>query len=88
VERIIWHNSLTFDGKLWLLGGRLLDPIKTVAEAWVTKDGKFWEKVNLPKELGAMPAAFFTVFNKSLWRLGGSADNYLQADSWVKPRIQ
>jgi hypothetical protein len=84
----IWHNCLSFDDKLWVLGGRQIDPIKTVAEAWVTEDGKYWEKVILPKELGPRHAAFVTVFNKSLWWLGGSADNYLQTDSWVKPQIQ
>jgi hypothetical protein len=79
----IWHSCQQFDGGLWVLGGRLLDPVKTVAEAWITRDGESWESIALPKALGPRHAAYSTVFNGKIWWLGGSADNYLQTDSWT-----
>jgi hypothetical protein len=72
--------------QLWLLGGRLMDPVQTVAEAWTTRDGSNWKAVTMPPAIGPRHAAYVAEFRIRLWWIGGSANDFPPVSIWFHVR--
>jgi hypothetical protein len=81
-EGRIWHSCFSSGGALWLLGGRLFDPVRTVGGFWRTKDGEHWTTLRYANRPGARHAAYIAEFPDRVWVMGGSAHGYLRADVW------
>lgn len=75
-------GALSFQGKLWLLGGWRSDgenfDERTCSEVWVSNDdGKTWEK-GLDAPWGARHCAGWVVFENRMWVISGDG----HADVW------
>jgi hypothetical protein len=76
-------GSLTFHGRLWLLGGwRSDDAIATNSEVWSSVDGYNWSLITVALWEGRHTAGYL-VFNDKMWIIGGDKNRgHYQNDVW------
>lgn len=87
-----WRHSdlpmtLTFDGRMWLLGGWFngrLPGHSSSSEVWASVDGERWERVTARAGWSPRLAAGAVVFRGRMWVLGGTEDYYFGDASSLK----
>lgn len=79
------HACLSFQGKLWVLGGdEGKAPYAFNSEIWSSDDGVIWDKVVDSAPWGKLRAFGSVVYDGKMWVIGGnqSDPNLLRKDVW------
>lgn len=69
------HEMLSYNGKLWILGGRDVSDTFSRSQAWSSTDGISWtlESNDVGIYLGGLGAIM--VHDDKIWKIGGFSDN-------------
>jgi len=75
------HTSVTFDNKIWVLGGREDSINKN--DAWYSTDGVNWTQATANAEWTVRDRHTSVVFDNKMWVMGGRGNgNTLKNDVW------
>ncbi|UII76806.1 hypothetical protein LV716_03170 [Flagellimonas sp. HMM57] len=76
-----FHTSITFDGKLWVIGGLRSNGTR-LNDVWYSEDGTTWTEATDEAAFGARHSHTSAVFDNKLWVIGGSATFSKFNDVW------
>lgn len=80
-------QMLPFDGKLWVIGGKIDKPAAELAhydDVWATTDGNRWEQISTGGPSGARRLFKVVAFKGKLWILGGADGGSVpRSDVWT-----
>ena len=79
----IGHNSVVFDGKLWVIGGSDSGGFRN--DVWSSSDGVTWTQVTAAAGWSARSSHGSAVHAGKLWVLGGSDGSNSLGDVWSSP---
>jgi len=65
------HGCLSFDGKLWVIGGQ--DPIHPSNAVWYTVNGTDWTRAVEHADFHDIQQHGCVVFDNKMWVMGGAA---------------
>jgi len=70
----LWHASVVFDGKIWVMGGRTEDerPGVLLNDVWSSPDGVNWTQATANASWEPRLGQPSAVFDNKLWVIGGS----------------
>ncbi len=78
------HGTVSFDGKLWVIGGCDVDGLRQ--DVWYSKDGAVWDELKhdpTDELFSARHHHATAVFLSKMWILGGRDGNGLCNDVWT-----
>ena len=79
----MWHTSVVFDGKMWIIGGfaRVDGSPRYVNDVWSSSDGITWNHVTSEAPFTPRVSHTSTVFDNKIWVIAGRSDSY-KNDVW------
>lgn len=68
------HESVTFNDKIWVIGGRDRNGDR-LSDVWSSADGKFWESTTTLAPFLSRSGHSVTVFDNKMWLIAGQDKN-------------
>ncbi|UII76807.1 hypothetical protein LV716_03175 [Flagellimonas sp. HMM57] len=75
------HSTVTFDGKLWIIGGRF-GVRDRLSDVWYSEDGASWTQATDAAPFGERHGHTSVTFDGKLWVIGGSDSSGRLNDVW------
>lgn len=77
-----FHRVVSFDGRLWLIGGMRGTPAQYLNDIWSSADGQSWTRVTAAAPFAPRAEHSLTVFAGRLWVIAGRNSGGYLNDVW------
>ena len=77
-----YHRVVSFDGRMWLIGGVRGTPAEFLNDVWSSADGNTWTRVTTAAPFAPRAEHSLTVFQGRLWVIAGRNSTGYLDDAW------